>query len=879
MNSPVIFDLNDQLLPEIEVFNPEDMLPSPDDSMPPVIIGVDTEYTALGNGSLHILSYQFYLITASGEHTSGIVYTQTANKSDRVRLNDFILDALEQAFQAGLIRCYPSQVYVATFFARADLAHFKEVFKDLKTTIQSTRRTIASLDSQSTYGLDAKTILSRHIDKAAIDVYDPDIFANRRVDIRFYDVMLLVPNGRSLEDVGRMLGLPKLSIPSPYSIERMDAYLKADRKGFEAYALRDAEIAAKYLQWFQAFANSEGLNRIPSTVGGMAVSLFRKGYINEFSSNQLDQSFNLKEVVREFWPKDTENKSLSPLTKRLKVPHTAYGDFEQLAINCYHGGYNICFEMGPTEVGNFNDFDIRSCYTTALISVRPLDFEQIHFTKESADFEGDVLGLAYVAFKFPDDCRYPCLPVRSDNFGLIYPLEGHSHCTSHEIALAQSMGAELTIKHGLIVPWKSDHRVFGTFMRQVREQRNSHEKGSLEERLWKELGNSLYGKTAQGLRAKTGFEMDTGMSKKIAKSAITHPFFAAYITGVARALLHELILSIPPSRTVISATTDGFLTDAVQDEISLDGPIARLFTEWHKEIDPTAKSILELKHGAQQLVAMKTRGQLTAIPHADPKIEPVTAKAGVRVPKDETDGNGYVLNLYLERQPGQTVDASHLMSTRDQFTKESDLIMVEKEQRLSLEFDFKRDLINPVMREVCGHQHIACNSIPFRTETEQGKVRRMFDNWRKNNSLKTVDDFFSWQEYRLLSALVKRLASKQSGGIRIQKGDSLAMVYARLFCRGYMQGAWGFPPMGQRRPMKHPDLSSAFLEVDIEIKTGTISQAKNRPLIEGELPFSNLLIPVIRMLQKHFPDFDPCALIVPADHSKLREALEHAQEA
>lgn len=871
-------DLNAIIMPEqpTEALSYEDLF-SPPEEEKSVIIGIDTEYTALDNGSLHILSYQFHLITASGESTSGIVYTKSAKKSGRIRLDDFILDALEQAFQEGLISSYPSQVYVATFFARADLAHFKEVFKGLKTTIQSTRRTIASLDSQSTYGLDAKAILSRHMDKAAIDVYDPDIFANRRVDICFYDVMLLVPNGRSLEDVGCMLGLPKLSIPAPYSIERMDEYLKADRNGFEAYALRDAEIAAKYLQWFQSFANSEGLNRIPPTVGGMAVSLFRKGYINEFSKDQLDQSFNLKEVVRGFWPKEHENESLRPVTKRLKVPHAAYGDFEQLAINCYHGGYNICFEMGPTEVGNFNDFDIRSCYTTALISVRPLDFEQLYFTKDLAHFEGDILGLAYVAFKFPDDCRYPCLPVRSDNFGLIYPLEGHSHCTAHEIALAKSMGAELTIKHGLIVPWKSDHRVFGTFMRQVREQRNSHEKGSLEERLWKELGNSLYGKTAQGLRAKTGFELNTGMSKKIAKSAITHPFFAAYITGVARALLHELILSIPSNRTVISATTDGFLTDAVQDEISLDGPIARLFSEWHSEIDPTAKSILELKHGAQQLVAMKTRGQLTAIAHSDPEIEPVTAKAGVRVPKGETNGNGYVLNLYLERQPGQTVDASHLISTRDQFTKESDLIMVEKVQRLSLEFDFKRDLVNPVMREVCGHQHIACSSVPFRTEAEQAKTRRMFDNWRKNNCLKTVDDFFRWQEYRLLSALVKRLASKQSGGIRIQKGDSLAMVYARLFCRGYMQGAWGFPPMGQKRPMKHPDLSSAFLEAGVEIKTGAISQAKNRPLIEGELPFSPLLVPLIRQLLLLFPDFDPGVLIREEDRHALQTALASNQ--
>lgn len=886
MDSPIIFDPNDQLLPEIEVFdpndqlqseievfNPEDILPSGDGSSPPVIIGVDTEYTALECGSLHILSYQFYLLTATGESTQGIVYTKSRRKSDRVSLNDFILDALEQAFQEGLIRHYPSTVYIATFFARADLAHFKEVFKGLKTTLQSSRRTIASLDSTSTYGIDAKSILSRHMNKASLAVYDPDILNNHRVNIRFYDVMLLVPNGRSLEDVGQMLGLSKLSIPEPYSITRMDEYLKADKQGFENYALRDAEIAAKYLDWFKGFANTQGLSRIPPTVGGMAVSLFRKGYVDEFSKDQLDDSFNQSEVVREFWPKEGDNKSLKPLTKRLKVPEATYGDFEQFAINCYHGGYNICFEMGPTEISSYNDFDIRSCYTTALLSVRPLDFSQLQFSRNPSDFEGDVLGLVYVAFKFPPDCQYPCLPVRSDNFGLIYPLEGNSHCTSHELALALRMGCELTIQHGLIIPWKSEHQIFGSFMREVREKRNSYTKGSLEERLWKELGNSLYGKTAQGLRAKTGFELDSGLSKKISKSAITHPYFAAYITGVARALLHELILSIPSNRTVISATTDGFLTDATRDEISLDGPVARLFTDWHAEIDPNAKSILELKHGAQQLVAMKTRGQLTAIPHADPVIEAVTAKAGVRVPKG-FDGNMYTLDLYLNRQPGQKVDASHLISTRDQFTRESDLIMIEKEQRLSLEFDFKRDLVNPVMREVCGHQHIACNSVPFRTEAEQAKTRRMFDNWRKHNCLKTLDDFFRWEEYRLLSGLVARLTAKGMTSIRIQQGETLASVYARLFCRGYMQGCWGFPAAGSKRPVKHPELATVFEEAGVIMKTSTISQAKNRRLIEGELPFSPLLLPLIRQLLLLFPKFDPCCLIQDSDQPALRTALD-----
>lgn len=642
---------------------------------------------------------------------------------------------------------------------------------------------------------------------------------------------------------------------------------------FEAYALRDAEIAAKYLLWVIEFSQEAGVRSVPATIGGLAVSLFRLDYVGKYSKQQLLQSFNLTEVKREYWPKDDGQGRVVPKTQTLKLPHAAYADFEQLAINCYHGGYNISFEMGPSEISEFNDFDIRSAYTTVLQSIRPLDFDHLQFTTRLEDFTGDQLGLARISFRFPATCRYPCLPIRTDKHGLIYPLEGSTHCTLHEIELAATLGCEITIHYGLIIPWASDHSIFGDFMKLVREKRNSHEKGSLEELLWKELGNSVYGKTAQGLREKTGFDLESGLSKKIPQSAITHAFFAAYTTGAVRALLHELIASIPPERTVISATTDGFLTNATLEEISLDGTMAQLFIAWHRELDPTAESILELKHGAKQVLAMKTRGQLTVLRHDNSAIGPVTAKAGVKPPRGVEDANAYVLDLYLNRYPGQLVDASHLISTREQFTLQSDLIMKRKEQRLSLEFDFKRDLVNPVMRKVGEVEHLACSSVPFRTLEDQGRVRLMFDNWRRNHCLKTLEDFYSWQEYRLMADVVRYLKESGNGTLRIQRTDTLVGLYARLFCRGYMQGYWGFPDTSLRRPVSNKSLSEAFEEVEVFIKPATISQSKNRPVIEAVMPFSPLLMPLLAKLKELFSSFDPGVLIRPEDRHLLDAAL------
>ena len=46
------------------------------------------------------------------------------------------------------------------------------------------------------------------------------------------------------------------------------------------------------------------------------------------------------------------------------------------------------------------------------------------------------LSVARVSFKFPDDTRFPSLPVRAGDRGLIYPLSGVSYCTGAELVVA-----------------------------------------------------------------------------------------------------------------------------------------------------------------------------------------------------------------------------------------------------------------------------------------------------------------------------------------------------------------------------------------------------------------------------------------------------------
>ena len=87
------------------------------------------------------------------------------------------------------------------------------------------------------------------------------------------------------------------------------------------------------------------------------------------------------------------------------------------------------------------------------------------------------------------------------------------------------MGAKLAIEHGVIIPWLDNKtRIFEDFTRQIQTKRTAYPKKSLEELIIKEIGNSLYGKCAQGLGEKTGFDVASGLSKKIGPSAVTNPY-------------------------------------------------------------------------------------------------------------------------------------------------------------------------------------------------------------------------------------------------------------------------------------------------------------------------------------------------------------------
>ncbi|MEH0115614.1 hypothetical protein [Escherichia coli] len=743
-------------------------------------IGFDTEYVFNPETRQNdILSYQSYVVLPDNTGISNIIYPPDSQKKSRLSFKEFLCQTITPLLETCVITKWPGIINIYAHFIRADIASFANFWSDYKILLKGIRGTVSSFKNR--YGIDFDEQQERRVKTEQI-MFDKRTSPPRCSNVAFIDTLLITPGGMGLAECGELLGLPKLTIPAPYSITNMREYLLGDRAGFEAYALRDAEIAVRYALQVRNFCARElMIDRVPATIGAMAVSRFTKTLKENNMSPEVCLGTHIK--TRELWL--TEKQAFRTIKNPASVPSREL--FETFPINCYHGGRNECFMMGVTPSDHWYDYDLAGAYTTGLLDILTPDYGNIRLSKNPDDYCGHVMGFALVTFRFPESVPYPSLPVRTDQYGLFFPLSGESWATAPEIELALSLGAEMTIHNGIIVPWICDtspHNsestsVFLPFVQQVRENRNRHIKGSLEEKFWKEIGNSLYGKLAQGLRAKTAFDTARGLNRSLPPSSVTQPFFAAHVTGFIRAVVGELMNALPSDSSVVSVTTDGFLTNCPLNKINMSGPLSSRFQSLCDIVDP-GSSMLTCKHEVSQLIAMKTRGQLT---YRAIQGKPVVhARAGVKPPADipRSDYNDYMVDLYLNRLPGQTLSRSTLISTREMWLSESDLVSREQDIRLNLEFDFKRQPVQPAMNE----GHLLMSSRPWDNMEEALQQRSLFDDWRQTHTLKTLADWDDWCDFlycrTVFSDMKLKVGSKRSDDILV-----------RLFLRALTQCQWG----------------------------------------------------------------------------------------
>ncbi len=772
-----------------------------------VLVTFDVEWekhpsSPLRNG---VIAYGLRL-DFEGSFTTNIVYTTGKEVRNRLTLSRLIRSIIDKALMEGIIREFPEKLTLVTHFGRGDLAACKDfpiiknkvdALKNVMTTAGKAYNLNIDLDHKS--GLPSEIL--PHMPDGRVMRLSNESGGMREVTVTFRDTSLLSSeNHKSLEAIGVLVDVPKVSLPDGFDKTRMSWFFEKKREIAEAYLLADLEITSKYYRKLEGLFESLGLAKVPPTLGAASVSLFER------SLKGLTDSSGYP-VTREVLFGVTKSKAVkySKTTCSFYTFSSEEYSFERSMFDkvmgmVYHGGRTETFLTGPTPSNHtLNDIDLITAYPTGQTGIRIPDYSRGFPSCNPDDFTADVLGAAKVSFECPPDLLVPLFVVQT-RYGLIAPRRGVTHATAPEIASARHLGIAVKIESGVIIPYTDDRiHPFATFVRSMGELRNAlkerkiNENGDIviednaESLIIKTVSNSLYGKTAQAVRERNVFDSRTGLDKPLPRSAVTNPAFAAYTTGLVRAAVCEMLNSIARDHIIASVSTDGFLTSAGIEDISLDGPSCQALVECRKMLTGSPK-LLEVKKSVDQVVVPRNRATFTS--QRGPGRKSVTAKGGIKVPAGVGNQDDWLLSLFLSRDYNTAVPREDLIATRAQWSQNADLVSIARAPRVNLEPDHKRQYVNPRMETIggdgphAGIAHLALDSVPFETAEDAVLNRTLFDAWRHKTGgcLTDLESWAAWCDFR------DDMKATRGAGVRTRRtaggsADTLKRVFLRALPR------------------------------------------------------------------------------------------------
>lgn len=449
------------------------------------------------------------------------------------------------------------------------------------------------------------------------------------------DTMCHAPAGRkSLKSLGEAVGIHKVDIPVETK-EHMDQFLHDNPVGFMEYASTDSVVTLMYASALY------GYNNTPPITVTSATAKVMKGVMMEQLRCNNTESFNRKyrglESVRhgkvklEDRPGFVEATSLEPISDKVNT-------IQHYASHAYHGGYNSCSEIGffPKET---YDYDLKNAYPTAMCLVPDIDWEDpiryeirdkyvdIRMWQGVGGINPIVPFVGYVRFEFPNDVKYPCIPVNVDGVPA-YPRTSNGlagvYVAGPFIYLALKLGAKIYCETGYFLNTIYDSelresRSLATAVKQLVVDRNLAKqtlgKGSLEELILKTMVNSGYGKNAQNVIQKSSWSAFKDIMEVLGCSSITNPVSAMMITSIVQCeLLAAQNQCYEKGYMTCSVTTDGFISDCPQDVLkSLDLHGFRKLMEQSRLFltDGADPDLWEIKHAQDDLVNFTTRGNVS----------------------------------------------------------------------------------------------------------------------------------------------------------------------------------------------------------------------------------------------------------------------------
>lgn len=813
-----------------------------------MLIGFDTEYVVPpdpvdsadireGRAKYNVLSYQFHCILKSGESWSGIAIP---NDGERMSMAELIVFALGSRSKSGDSSQFPRLVYLVGHYTKADVPAFSD-FKDLKSIVSAVRGSFVSVDSDHQIAL-------QFADAGEIEL-----------KIKVRDTYLLSPTGsQALAQLGEMLDVKKVQLHADPAVERqkksrMDVLRAEDWDLYRRYAIQDAVVCAEYARKIIDLCKTHlGKETLPITLTSIGVDMLLKTW--EESGLPVNDILGKETSKEKKWHK----KRGHFLTLSREVPQVQYDLFATLATECYHGGRNEQYWFGPGFEDQWTDYDLSSAYATGMALIGRPDWSNIETTRDPERFQIETLGYALVDFEFPENVRFPSLPIRTDN-GLVFPRKGTSFCAAPEIFVARSLGAKLDIKQGVIVASDPNQRVFGDYIARCIAERRKHPKKSLSELFWKELSNSTYGKTAQGLREKRVYDSRSMETVPLPPSKITNPYFAAFITSFVRAVIGEVLNALPNKVCVFSCTTDGFLTNATAEHIgaAVQGPVAKIYGDARHRLTGDA-AVLEIKHTIRQPLGWRTRGQATLIPGNSPNVgmNTVLAKGGIHLSSyfdSVSEQNSAITKMFFERTPTTSIKFESLLGIRYIVEHDTDLVRKEMSRRVNMEFDWKRKPELLFNHE--DYKHCAFSTLPWDTFEQFQEIRDLFDRYQEHAPIciKTVTDFDGFSYYVEARS---QLEPANQRYLRRNLGDIKRLRMA--LCSAWHQS------LCEVRSSIEISSASLFAEAltDSGIRCGRtdVENGKKKLFVENSVPKTEHTLAAVSKLKGKIPDFEPSRL-------------------
>lgn len=325
---------------------------------------------------------------------------------------------------------------------------------------------------------------------------------------------------------------------------------------FVAYSIRDAEVTLQLFERVRDAWALEGVDVLRTrTPAACSAARFRGAYLRE--------SYGVP----------------APAVRRL-------------TLRAAWGGRAEAFARGSWD--HVREYDISSAYPSAAIKLRLMprarDWRSLREPKHLNRYAG---GFARVGFRFKRGERFPCLPVFEEGV-LLYPREGHSYCTLHELRLARRMGARVTLYDGYC--YRTGSSALADMMEDVRARRAGAADPATR-RVLKLQMNALIGKFIQHrttpgpsdletLARQLGIPVDAfaglrraelealGWEAAFRIGSCWAPEVNALITGFVRAQLSTMIVRTQPVYCATDAVWTLRALDEVPDgwELKREGP-------------------------------------------------------------------------------------------------------------------------------------------------------------------------------------------------------------------------------------------------------------------------------------------------------------------